>query len=57
MFEINVWNNLEMYGEKKIRSQNYKRYTKKALDALREVISKSSEDEIWEKHKAKVLNR
>ncbi|WP_156939602.1 DUF3644 domain-containing protein [Desulfocurvus vexinensis] len=57
MFEINIWNDPEMYGEKKIKSQRYKRYTQKALNALRAAVAQYPEDEIWEKHKDKVLGR
>lgn len=57
MFEINLWNNPEMYGEKKIKSQRYKRYTQKALEALRTVVVQYTEEEIWEKHKDEVLGR
>ena len=46
-----------MYGEKKIKSQRYKRYTQKALEALRTVVVQYTEEEIWEKHKDEVLGR
>ncbi len=57
MSEINIWNDPEMYGEKRIDSKVYKRYTKKALDALRAAVNQHEEDEIWKKHKDKVLRR
>jgi hypothetical protein len=57
MFEINLWNDPEMYGEKKIKSQRYKRYTQKALEALRGAVQQHTEEEMWEKHKGKVLGR
>lgn len=51
MFEINIWNDPDMYGEKKIKSQLYKRYTKNALEALRFIIVEFDDHQIWEKHK------
>lgn len=57
MFEINLWENSELYGEKKIKSQRYKRYTQKALETLRIALEQHPENEIWEKHKEKVLGR
>jgi hypothetical protein len=57
MFEINLWDDPEMYGEKKIKSQRYKRYTQKALEALRAAVAQHPEAEMWEKHKGKVLGR
>lgn len=57
MFEINIWNDPEMYGEKKIKSQRYKRYTQKALEALRAAVDQHTEEDMWEKHKGKVLGR
>jgi len=56
MMEVNIWNDKKMYGEKKIKSQCYKRYTQKALELLRNVVTKFPENEIWEKYKDKVLN-
>jgi len=57
MFEIDVWSNSEMFGEKRIKSIRFKRYTKKALDALREVQKQVSVEEVWEKHKDAVMGR
>ena len=57
MFEINLWDDQEMYGEKRVNSQLYKRYTQKALDALRDAVTRLAEDVIWEKHKKKVLGK
>lgn len=55
MYEIDVWSDPEMFGEKKIKSQVYRLYTKKALDALRHIITQITPDEIWEKHKKRVM--
>jgi uncharacterized protein YutE (UPF0331/DUF86 family) len=57
LFEIGLWGDPEMYGEKKIKSQVYKRYTQKALDALRVAVTQYSEEDMWEKHKDKALGR
>lgn len=57
LFELDAWTSPDMYGEKRIKSQLYKRYTKKTLDALREIVAQSSVDEIWAKHGAKVLGK
>ena len=57
MFEIDVWSDPEMYGEKRIKSIRFKRYTKKALDALREVTRQITVEEVWEKHKNAVMGR
>jgi len=57
LFEIGIWDDLEMYGEKRIKSQIYKRYTHKALEELRFAVTQYSENEMWEKHKGKVLGR
>jgi hypothetical protein len=57
MFELSLWDDPEMYGVKKIKSQSYKRYTQKALEAVRVAISQHSEEEMWEKHKDKALGR
>lgn len=57
MFELNLWDDSDMYGEKRIQSQTYKRYTKKALDAFRVAVTQYSEEEMWEKHKDRVLGR
>ncbi len=55
MFELNLWADTEMYAEKKVKSQLYKRYTTNAKGALRAAIQAYSVNEIWEKHKSKVL--
>jgi len=57
MFEIDVWSDPEMYGEKSIKSTHFKRYTKKALDALRETTEQITVEEVWEKHKDAVMGR
>lgn len=57
MFELSMRDNPEMYGEKRIKSQTYKRYTQKALDAFRFAVTQYSEEEMWEKHKDKVSGR
>ena len=57
MFELDLWDDPEMYGEKRIKSQTYKRYTQKALDAFRFAVTRYSEEEMWEKHKDKVSGR
>jgi len=57
MFEIDVWSDPEMYGEKSIKSIHFKRYTKKALDALRETTEQITVEEVWEKHKDAVMGR
>ena len=57
MFEIGLWDDSEMYGVKKIKSQVYKQYTQKALEALRIAVAQYSEEEMWEKHRDKVLGR
>ncbi|MEW6458643.1 MAG: DUF3644 domain-containing protein [Bacillota bacterium] len=57
LFELDVWSDPEMYGEKKIKSQLYKRYTKKALDALREVVNRICVEDIWAKYGKKVLGK
>lgn len=57
MFEINLWSDPEMYDEKRIKSIHLKRYTKKALDALREVTKQIAVEEVWEKHKYAAMGR
>ena len=57
MFEINVWDDPDMFAEKKVKSILFKRYTKKALDALREVKKDISVDNIWERQKMAVLGK
>ncbi|HOV80946.1 MAG TPA: hypothetical protein PK728_12735 [Bacillota bacterium] len=57
LFELNVWSDPEMYGEKRIKSQQYKHYTKKTLDALREVVKRIPVEDIWNKHGKKVLGK
>ncbi len=54
MFEINLWADPELYGEKQIKSQKYRRYTKKALDALREVVQRVPAEDVWERHGLRV---
>ncbi|BCV22766.1 DUF3644 domain-containing protein [Moorella sp. Hama-1] len=55
MFELNIWDDPEMYGEKKIKSQRYKRYTKKALDALRDIVKRLSIEDVWNKYGRAVM--
>lgn len=57
MFELNIWSDPESYSVKRVNSQEYKRYTKKALDAVRMARDKYAPEEMWEKHKVKVMNR
>jgi len=57
LFELDVWSDPEMYGEKRIKSQLYKHYTKKTLDALREVVNRISVEDIWKKHGKRVLGK
>lgn len=57
MYEINGWNDPEMFGEKRVKSVKHRRYTQKCLNALREVKTQIPESEIWEKHKDKVLSK
>lgn len=57
LFELNLWSDSEMYGEKKIKSQPYRQYTKKALDALRDLINQISFEDIWRKYGKKALGK
>lgn len=57
LFELKVWSDPEMYGEKKIKSQLYRRYTKKALDALRDILPRISVEDVWKKYGKKVLGK
>lgn len=57
MFELDLQKDTNMYGEKKIKSQTYKRYTQKALESIRSVVDEYSEEEIWKRNKDKVLGR
>lgn len=57
MFEINLWDDPEMYDEKKVKSITFKRYTQKALNALQDIVTKKTEVDIWEKNKMLVLGR
>lgn len=57
MFELNIWEDPEMYGIKKIKSQTYKRYTKKALDAIRLEMTKTTAAKIWKKHGDAVMGK
>lgn len=57
MFEIDVWSDPEMYGEKRINSICFKRYTKKALDALKKITAQMTIEKVWEKHKNAVMGK
>ena len=57
MHEMKIWENLELYGEKRIKSHLYKRYTQKALVELRQYVQIVPEAEVWMRHKDKVLGR
>jgi len=55
MFELKLWDDPEMFGTKKVKSQSYKRYTKKALDAIREIMKTMSVAKVWKRQGAKVM--
>lgn len=57
LFELDIWTNPEMYGEKKIKAQIYKRYTKKTLEAIREILTRIPVEAVWEKFGKRAMGK
>lgn len=55
IYELKIQENPECYRELKRKSQSFKGYSKKALDMLRQAIEERNIEEIWQKHRDKLV--
>lgn len=56
-FKLDLYSDSDMYGEKRVKSQLYKRYTKRALDKLREQLPSLDIEQVWAEQRLRVLGR